>query len=312
MNAMNIHPSGKVMFSAIILMLITTQVPAQRKYPPDISCSKITVYKSTDNVDLKLWIFNPAKHSSDAQKPAIVFYFGGGWNGGTPEQFVKQCEYLAARGMVAMVADYRVKSRNHVKAKTCVRDAKSAIRWIREHAGELGVDPDRIAAGGGSAGGHLAAATATLTKFEEPGENMKISSKPNALVLFNPALILTPLGGETPEQKKKLESLENRLGAKPEDLSPYHHITSGMAPTIIFHGTNDQTVPFSRAEAFTRQMDKAGNTCMLAAYENEGHGFFNYGKKDNGAYVSTVSMMDKFFVKLGWLKKLPEPSLSLF
>ena len=307
MKTNKLHTSQKVLFTALLMILVTTHLIGQRKYPPDITCDTVVVYKSTDNIDLKLWIFNPVNHSLDAQSPAIVFYFGGGWNAGSPSQFVKHCEYLSARGMVAMVADYRVASRNNVKVNSCVADAKSSVRWIREHAGELGVDPDRIAAGGGSAGGHLAAATATLTKFEEPGENMKISSKPNALALFNPALILSPLGDLTPEEKKKMETLEVRLGAKPEDISPYHHITPGIAPTIIFHGTGDQTVPFKTAEAFNMQMTKVDNKCILAAYENAGHGFFNYGKMDNGAFVSTVSMMDKFFVKLGWLEALPEP-----
>jgi dipeptidyl aminopeptidase/acylaminoacyl peptidase len=111
----------------------------------------------------------------------------------------------------------------------------------------------------------------------------------------------------TPEEKKKLKNLEDRLGAKPEDMSPYHNINPGIAPTIIFHGTSDNTVPFNSVEEFTKQMKKAGNSCNLAAYENEGHGFFNYGKKDNGAFVSTVSLMDEFFVKMGWLKAVPEP-----
>ena len=297
----------KIIFSAAIIILISIQLNDQRNYPPQISCDTVVIYKSTGKVDLKLWIFNPSRFSPDAQSPAVIFYFGGGWNGGSPQQFVKHCEYLSARGMVAMVADYRVKSRNNVKAISCVADAKSAIRWLREHSGEFGVDPERIAAGGGSAGGHLAAATACLTKFDEANENPEISSKPNALVLFNPALVLAPLGNESPEQMKKLENLEERLGAKPEDMSPYHNISKGIAPTIIFHGTNDKTVPYKTAEAFTKQMKEAGNLCILEAYENEGHGFFNFGKKDNGAFVSTVSLMDKFFVKLGWLKALPIP-----
>ena len=177
MNTIKLRLSRKVMFSAIIMIMITIQLTGQRNYPPDITCDEVVIYKSADNIDLKLWIFNPPKHSPDTQSAAIVFFFGGGWNAGSPQQFVKHCEYLSARGMVAMVADYRVASRNKVKANTCVADANSAIRWIREHAGELGVDPDRIAAGGGSAGGHLATATATLTKFDEPDENLKISSK---------------------------------------------------------------------------------------------------------------------------------------
>ncbi len=307
MNTLTFRLSSKVMFSAIIMSVIAMQLTGQGNYPPDITSDKVVIYKSVDNIDLKLWIFYPSNPSPGAQSPAIVFFFGGGWRAGSPQQFVKHCEYLSARGIVAMVADYRVESRNNVKAKTCVADAKSAIRWVREHSAELGVDPDRIAAGGGSAGGHLAAATATLTKFDEPGENLKISSRPNALILFNPALVLAKLEGATPAENLKLENLELRLGAKPEDMSPYHNIYTGIAPTIIFHGKSDKTVPFKSVKEFTMQMRKAGNSCALVGYENEGHGFFNYGKKDNGAFVSTVSLMDKFFVKLGWLNTLPEP-----
>lgn len=302
-----INSSWTAVLAAFILFLSTSQLSGQKNYPPEIECDRVATYKSTEQADLELWIFTPPGHRPERQAPAIVFFFGGGWNGGSPEQFVRHCEYLAARGMVAMVADYRVASRHQVKAHSCVSDAKSALRWIRQHAGELGVDPDRIAAGGGSAGGHLAAATATLGKYDEPDEDLRISSRPDALVLFNPAVVLSPIGLETPEHTKKLENLRNRLGAEPKDMSPYHNITAGIAPAIIFHGTADKTVPFASVEAFTEQMIKIGNKCTLAAYEDEGHGFFNYGKKDNGAFVSTVALLDDFLVKLGWLTALPEP-----
>lgn len=290
----------------LMLVIMTADVCGQNNYPPAIDCDKEVVYKKVNDTDLKLWIFLPPKHIPNKNVPAIVFFFGGGWKGGSPQQFVKHCEYLSARGMVAMVADYRVASRNDVKAFSCVEDAKSAIRWTRKHAAELGIDPDRIAAGGGSAGGHLAAATATLPQFDTPGENLEISSIPNALVLFNPALVLAPIGKETPEQLTKLEGLEERLGAKPEDMSPYHHIEPGDPPAIIFHGTEDKTVPFVTAQEFTNKMKALGNECILAAYEDEPHGFFNFGKKSNGPFISTVAMMDKFLVELGWLPPLPE------
>ncbi len=291
----------------IIIFLIPVHLSGQANYPPDITCSKVVVYKSIDTVDLRLWFYNPPNHSPESASPAIVFYFGGGWNAGTPSQFIKHAEYLAARGMVAMLADYRVASRNHVKVISCVADAKSSIRWIREHAEELGVDPDRIAAGGGSAGGHLAAATDLLPKFDEPGENLDVSSKPNALVLFNPALALAPIGNDFPMgNKESLAKLADRLGAEAEDLSPYHHILKGLAPTIIFHGAQDKTVPYKSVEAYTNEMNRLGNNCILVGYTNAGHGFFNYGRNNNGAFVSTVSRMDEFFVNLGWLEALPE------
>lgn len=298
-----------VFVSIIIYFSLALEVRAQKVYPPVIDGAKEVTYKKVGETELKLWIFNPSKHKPTMKTPVIVFYFGGGWNGGSPSQFVEHCKYLAARGMVAMVADYRVKSRNNVKANKCVSDAKSAVRWIREHAGELGVDPNRIAAGGGSAGGHLAAATATLPQFDEENENLEISSKPNALVLFNPALVLAPIGEGAPEENERFKNLEARMGAKPETMSPYHNVGKNMPPTIIFHGTGDTTVPFKTVELFRQKMKENGNTCTLVAYENEAHGFFNYGKKSNGAFIDSVNKMDKFLVSLGYLKAPPAVSV---
>lgn len=291
---------------AIIYFSFILEVNGQKNYPPQIDCSKEVTFKQVEDVNLNLWIFNPPKHSATSKTPAIVFFFGGGWNGGSPEQFVKQCEYLSARGMVAIVADYRVKSRHGVPAKVCVTDAKSAIRWIRENASELGVDPNRIAAGGGSAGGHLAAATATLPKFDEENENKSISSKPNALVLFNPALVLAPIDGSNEELTKKMAGMEKRMGTKPENMSPYHNISESLPPTIIFHGTGDKTVPFESVELFTDEMHEFDNSCTLHAYKGEPHGFFNYGKKSNGAFIDTVNKMDNFLVSIGYLNAPPE------
>lgn len=289
------------------------ETTGQNIYPPQIEGALVKTYKTVDNVDLNLWIFNPSKHKAEDKKPAVIFFFGGGWNGGSPSQFVPHCEYLAARGVVAMVADYRVFSRNKVRANKCVADAKSSIRWVREHASELGVDPNKIIAGGGSAGGHLAAATATLPDFDDPTENLSISSKPNALALFNPALILAPIDSKIDGLDKKMGNMEQRtgakperMGAKPESMSPYHNITKGLPPTIIFHGTADTTVPFNTAQLFTEKMNKMGNNCLLIAYKGESHGFFNFGKKTNGAFIDSVNKMDKFFVSLGYLEAPPE------
>lgn len=286
------------------------EAKGQRPYPPLIDGAEEITYKTVDGIKLNLWVFKPENHKATDHAPAIVFFFGGGWNGGSPSQFVSHCEYLAARGMVAIVADYRVKSRHDVTAKFCVTDAKSAIRWVRENASELGVDGDRIAAGGGSAGGHLAAACATLPKFDDENENRSISSKPNALVLFNPALVLAPIEGGEKQSNEKLASLEKRMGTKPVNMSPYHNVVGKLPPTIIFHGTGDKTVPFISVELFTKKMHEFGNKCTLVAYQGEEHGFFNYGKKSNSVFVDTVHKMDKFLVSLGYLIAPPETVVS--
>jgi acetyl esterase/lipase len=254
------------------------------------------VYRQVDGVRLGLHIVEPAGHSAEAERPAIVFFFGGGWVQGNPKHFARQAKYLASRGMVALCANYRVKSRNGTSPSAAVEDAKAAIRWTRANADRLGIDPDRIAAAGGSAGGHLAAATATVPGFEpdpatlvavKPGK-AAVSAKPNALLIFNGALDL----GTIPESAKQ------RFAADPIRLSPIDHLSQSLPPTIIFHGTKDEIVPHQQAVRFHKRMRELGNRCELHSYEGAGHGFFNGGS----AFKDTLLKSDQFLQSLGWLE----------
>lgn len=294
-----------VQLSLLALMLALFSSPAQAQkpgYPPDMPGARAEVYLSTGEVDLQLWIFEPSGHQSMDSRPAIVFFFGGGWNGGTPGQFKPQAMYLAERGMVAIAADYRVKSRNGTTANVAVSDAKAAIRWVRENAARLGVDPDRIAAAGGSAGGHLAAATGTLPGHDDTQGEGRASSVPNAMILFNPVLVLTPHRELSEQEAEKFARLPARLGAEPESMSPYDHVRPGLAPTIIFHGEEDKTVPYESVVMFTEAMQAAGNRCELVGYPGQGHGFFNYHRANNSEYEDTTARMDAFLVSLDWLE----------
>jgi len=308
---------GKFMFARIInplaiLLLVASTAVAQKTYPPKLPGAEAIVYKSIGDVELKMYLYRPADlkrtdlERADLKptdkKAAIVFFFGGGWRGGSPQQFEQQCRYLADRGMVAVTADYRVSSRHKVTAKDCVSDAKSAVRYLRTNAARLGIDPDRIVAAGGSAGGHLAACTGVLAGFDTEGEDLSISSVPNAMVLFNPALVLAPIEGKPPLDKERMAGLEARMGVSPEKLSPYHQIASEVPPTIIFHGEKDTTVPFETAEKFDAKMRANKNSCKLVGYPGESHGFFNYGRKENKSYNATVAEMDRFLVELKYLE----------
>ncbi len=257
---------------------------------------KTEVYKKVKGVELKMHIYFPKDWKASDQRPAIVFFFGGGWYNGSPRQFYPHCFYLASRGMVAMSAEYRVYSRNKAKVVECVADAKSAIRWVRKNARRLGIDPQKIASGGGSAGGHLAACVGTLKQFDEPNEDLSISSKPQLMVLFNPVLDLT--------QKWKTR-LQKRLGADPAALSPLCHVTKGTPPCILFHGTADTTVPFSQAERFAEKMKELGNECELHAYKGRKHGFFNFGRNGGQDFLDTVEKADRFLEKHGFLQGKP-------
>ncbi|MBB73596.1 MAG: peptidase S9 [Planctomycetaceae bacterium] len=247
------------------------------------------LYKSTDNARLHLHCFFPSNHRRSDQRPAIVFFFGGSWISGTPQQFVHHCRHLAARGMVGITAEYRVKSRHGTSPFECVQDGKSAIRWLRSQATQLGIDQDRIAAGGGSAGGQVAAAAGNVRGLEDPNEDSSISSQPDALVLFNPVYDNGPDGYGHRQMKQRWRA-----------ISPLHNIRRGAPPTVVFLGTKDQLIPVSTAEKYKSLMAKVGSRCDLHLYENQPHGFFNWGRK-NGQYGETIKVMDQFLTSLGWL-----------
>lgn len=275
-------------------------IRAMRTYPPVMPDARAETYKTIGPTNLQLYLFTPKDHAPTNHRPAIVFFFGGGWNSGSPQQFEKECEYFASRGLVAVTADYRVASRQGVKPVECVADAKSAIRWLRRNAARLGIDPNRIVASGGSAGGHLAACAAVVPGLDEPGEDTGVSATPNAAVLFNPMLVLAPLEGQT-NQNLGLRFSAQKLGAEPPRLSPAHHVRPGEPPMIIFHGRADTTVPFATVETFAAKMKAAGNRCELVGFDGQGHGFFNYGASDNQFFLQTMTRADEFLTSLGYL-----------
>ncbi len=269
---------------------------------PSVQPTRTIIYKTVGETKLQIFVFEPAGHKASDHRPAIVFFFGGGWTSGTPGQFYPHAAYLASRGMVAFCADYRVKSRQGVTPFECVADAKSAVRYVRAHAGELGVDPKRIAAGGGSAGGHIAACTGTVPGLDDTSEDAKVSSAPDAMVLFNPVLTLDPeLFRKRGIDEEFIRRLQGRFGDKdPRDISPYNHVRAGQPPTIIFHGEADTTVPIASIRVYVEAAKKAGNRCELAAYAGKAHGFFNYGRGDE--YYDTLRKADEFLASVGFLE----------
>ncbi len=274
----------RILFSLLVLSLVAGSAQ-ERDFAPD----KQIVYKSFDKDPLELNVFLPPDWKASDRRASIVFFFGGGWIGGTPTQFYPQSRYLASRGMVAVSAQYRTRNSHGTSPIECVADGKSAVRWMRQHAAELGIDPNRIAAGGGSAGGHVAATTGVIDGLDEQTDDLAVSSKPNAMVLFNPA---------TDIAKHQL------WGARAPEGSPLQHVDKDDPPAIVFHGRADKTVPYATAAAFCDAMRDAGNRCELIGYGNRPHGFFNY-TRSRAAYTNTVWHMDRFLASLGYVEGEP-------
>lgn len=250
------------------------------------------LYKQVDTTKLYLDIYYPEAIKPGEKYPAMVFFFGGGWNSGSIDQFAPHAKYFSQRGLVCILADYRVKQRQQATPFESLKDAKSAIRFVRENATAFHIDTAKIIASGGSAGGHLAAATALITDYNEDTDDTSVSCVPNALVLFNPVFDNGP-GGYGYE----------RIGAAYKNFSPLHNIQKGAPPTIVFLGTNDKLIPVETANYYQKVMEKVGSRCDLFLYEGQEHGFFNYGNFDY--YKKTVAEADTFLQSIGYLKKEP-------
>ena len=255
-------------------------------YVPD---KRIEFYSPEPNVNLKMDCFFPEAYTAKDTRPCVIFFFGGGWTGGKTSQFYGFSKYLASRGMVAICAEYRLGNRHKASPRNCVEDGRQAVRYVREHAAELGIDPNKIVAGGGSAGGHVAAAIAMCPKMDANPAST-VSSIPNALLLLNPVYNNGPEGyGHA------------RVKAYWQDFSPHHNIREDLPPTIVFFGSNDEYVPVDQAEAFQAAMDKAGNACVTHIYEGEEHGFFHISKGGRKMFEDVLTKTDAFLVTQNFL-----------
>ena len=232
-------------------------------------------YKVTPQENLRLYVLRPPGNTARVL-PAIVYFTGGGWVNGTPDGMIANAAWWRDHGIIAITADYRVKNRHGTTPLECVKDGKSAIRYIRAHARELGIDPDRIIAAGGSAGGHVAAAT-ELSGNDETSEDLRVSSKPDALVLHNPVL------GEGFGQ--------DFFSAHP-DCSPILGVGVGWPPTILSCGTLDHTTPYAVAEKFVHRMKEAGNVCALITVDNAEHSCD--WPATNANFLPTMTRMAEF------------------
>lgn len=276
---------------SLVRAALLTCLLAGPLYAADPAAVREVVYKKVGDVELKLSIHTPADWKASDKRPAIVFFFGGGWTNGTAQQFETQAAYLATRGMVAARADYRVKSRQGVTPDACVEDAKSAVRWLRQHAAEWGIDTQRIVAAGGSAGGHIAACTSLTPGLDAASEDAQVSSRPNALVLFNPVL-----------KFEGVAQLTERLGNKEDlarQLSPTVHLTKETPPTLMFYGTADQLI--AQGQEFVAKSKELGHASELVSAEGEKHGYFNRSPWKERTLYKT----DEFLTALGYLTGKP-------
>ncbi len=254
---------------------------------------KNVVYKSTPQGDLTMDIYYPS-NKTEGKLPAVVLFFFGGWVKGNRQHFAPHSKYLASRGMIAITPDYRIKNVHGTTPQQAVMDARSAMRYVKVHADELGIDTMRLAAGGGSAGGHLALGTAILAKFDDPEDDLAVSPMPYALLLFNPVVNTTAEGfGAVAVGKDSL------------NLSPYHQMKAGLPPTLIFHGEADTTVPIENIRMLKSKMKEHAVPNQVYEYAGATHGFFNLNREEGKYFLETLHKTDLCLQSMGCLHGPP-------
>ena len=281
---------------AVAIALIGSQGVLRGQESTTVVGPTAQVFASPGGVPLKALVFAPAARRAGERRAAVVVFHGGGWADGEPAWAFERARHFAGLGLIGIAAQYRLSDQKTVTPVEAMADARAVIGWMRTHAGELGIDPARIAADGWSAGAHLAASAAIFSNAAAG----QTSTAPNALILVSPAVSL--------EADSWFQRLVGPRG-NARDFSPDEHVRAGLPPTIILQGSEDTVTPLAGVQRFCDRMKAAGNTCELHVYDGFGHLFTPAGIPDNGqpkpdaaTRADALAKADRFLRTLGYIE----------
>lgn len=252
--------------------------PGGSALPPGVHVLRNLEYARVGDRALLLDLYLPEQ--AQGPLPVVVWIHGGAWRAGNKEG--TPAVRLVPKGYAVASISYRLSQEAVWPAQ--IQDCKAALRWLRAHAQEYGLDPDRFAAWGASAGGHLAAmlGTAGDAREWEVGENLGFSSRVQAVCdFFGPAdfttigyypCALDHLGPDSPEAQLIGASLTDHPD-KARAASPNTYITADDPPFLIMHGDMDWVVPWTQSQELYDQLRAAGVAATLVIVPGAGHGF---------------------------------------
>ncbi len=253
------------------------------------------VYGNAGGRELRLDLYQPER--GEGPFPAVVFIHGGGWRAGHPGQFSRQAMYLAANGYVCVCIDYRLSGEARFPA--AIEDCKCAVRWLRAvGAKEYHVDPERIAASGESAGGHLAlllGASGGAAELEGNGGWNEYSSRVQLVAAFNPASELIGFEGES--VRKFLGGSSAEVPEQYRLATPATWLDKTDPPMLLLHGDQDKTVPYAQTERFIAALKAAGVEAELYTEKGAGHTWMSFQPYFEPTTLALRTFLDSHFRK---------------
>ncbi|MBC8755771.1 prolyl oligopeptidase family serine peptidase [Kordia sp. YSTF-M3] len=245
----------------------------------------IEIYKKVKTFELEMHLFLPDTIVFKGDRPTIVQFHGGSWSGGKPDWFFETAAAYAKQGWVIAVVEYRIKAKQGNSPFQAVKDAKSAIRWLRKNAERLKIDSNKIVATGNSAGGHLAIATSLVENWNEKTDDRTISAVPTIVIVNSAVYDLT-----VANTKWIVEGLENKDLVK--EISPNSLISKSTTKMLLIHGENDRRCTYSSAEKFYTEMKSLGNDIELHTIKDATH-FIWYGRHSQEVSKITSEYLEK-------------------
>lgn len=249
------YPTENALMAAFALGRVELlNLDAPPALPDSVIVEKDIEYGREGDTPLLLDLYHP--RNSTTPRPAIVFIHGGGWVKGSRTDYAIYAQQFAEWGYVAATIGYRFT--DVAKFPGCVSDSKCAIRWLRANAERLSINPDQIAAAGGSGGGYLAMMlgyTSDVVAFEGTGGNPGVSSAVQAVVdLYGPTDFTAPVAQEHPSVVGLMGVPYTEAADQYRDASPLHHVDASDPPTFIIQGTLDSIVPSDQSDLLAEKL----------------------------------------------------------
>ena len=255
--------------------------------PTSFSDAQTFIYRDLKPEPLRLFVVKPDGWRTNDHRPAMIYFFGGAWTRGNPTKSIGWARMVAKWGMIGIAPDYRTSERFGTTPVEATADARAALRWVEDHAIELGVDTNKIVVGGSSAGAQLALWTAIArAPFGSKSEESP-TIKPAALVLISaPSDTTSTAWNDSPK-------LTKRFGPHIGDVSPLQNLDAKMPPAIMFHGDADPTVPYHIAVALHDKLVEMSNTCEFITIPGGGHGIPPEWKNKSRGIIKTFLQEQK-------------------